>query len=142
MNKILLTSICAAALTSAASAFTLDLSSLAGTDIGNAVITQGGYTFAINQGVGTPPGAVSGQITAGGVLTTNDSSTVIIDYDQTQVSFTGFDAVLGSTFIDDGGSVTLTTGSVLGANFDAVPEPSSTALLGLGGLALILRRRK
>ncbi len=25
---------------------------------------------------------------------------------------------------------------------DAVPEPSSTALLGLGGLALILRRRK
>ncbi len=27
-------------------------------------------------------------------------------------------------------------------SFDAVPEPSSTALLGLGGLALILRRRK
>jgi hypothetical protein len=26
--------------------------------------------------------------------------------------------------------------------FDTVPEPSSTALLGLGGLALILRRRK
>ncbi len=26
--------------------------------------------------------------------------------------------------------------------FDSVPEPSSTALLGLGGLALILRRRK
>lgn len=26
--------------------------------------------------------------------------------------------------------------------FDATPEPSSTALLGLGGLALILRRRK
>lgn len=26
--------------------------------------------------------------------------------------------------------------------FEAVPEPSSTALLGLGGLALILRRRK
>lgn len=26
--------------------------------------------------------------------------------------------------------------------FNAVPEPSSTALLGLGGLALILRRRK
>jgi hypothetical protein len=27
-------------------------------------------------------------------------------------------------------------------SFDAVPEPSTTALLGLGGLALILRRRK
>lgn len=29
-----------------------------------------------------------------------------------------------------------------GIRFAAVPEPSSTALLGLGGLALILRRRK
>ncbi len=28
------------------------------------------------------------------------------------------------------------------SNFNVVPEPSSTALLGLGGLALILRRRK
>lgn len=28
------------------------------------------------------------------------------------------------------------------ASLDSVPEPSSTALLGLGGLALILRRRK
>ena len=27
-------------------------------------------------------------------------------------------------------------------NVDAVPEPSSTALLGLGGIALILRRRR
>jgi len=27
-------------------------------------------------------------------------------------------------------------------NFDSIPEPSSTALLGLGGLALLLRRRK
>ena len=27
-------------------------------------------------------------------------------------------------------------------NLTAVPEPTSTALLGLGGLALILRRRK
>ena len=29
-----------------------------------------------------------------------------------------------------------------GVTFDVVPEPSSTALLGLGGLALLLRRRK
>lgn len=38
----------------------------------------------------------------------------------------------------------LTRGSVAGVivNFTPVPEPSTTALLGLGGLALILRRRK
>jgi len=33
-------------------------------------------------------------------------------------------------------------GSVAGIQITAVPEPSSAALLGLGGLALILRRRK
>ena len=31
---------------------------------------------------------------------------------------------------------------VVTAGFEAIPEPSSTALLGLGGLALILRRRR
>lgn len=45
---------------------------------------------------------------------------------------TGFDAGAPT-----GGTVQLTTFSV-----EAVPEPSSTALLGLGGLALIFRRRK
>jgi len=33
-------------------------------------------------------------------------------------------------------------GSLAGVQFTTVPEPSSAALLGLGGLALILRRRK
>ena len=33
-------------------------------------------------------------------------------------------------------------GSINGIQIIAIPEPSSTALLGLGGLALILRRRK
>lgn len=34
------------------------------------------------------------------------------------------------------------TGTFTTADFQAVPEPSSAALLGLGGLALLLRRRK
>lgn len=58
----------------------------------------------------------------------------------TIIAPTGFTATLDQSLFDgdddDGftGEITLT--------FTAVPEPSSTALLGLGGLALILRRRK
>jgi hypothetical protein len=40
-------------------------------------------------------------------------------------------SVTNTTYIDD-----------VSLSFDTVPEPSTTALLGLGGLALILRRRK
>lgn len=51
--------------------------------------------------------------------------------------------------IPDGATVTIGAGSAGDTKFaissftvEAVPEPSSTALIGLGGLALILRRRK
>jgi len=39
-------------------------------------------------------------------------------------------------------SETLTDAEVATLYTDVVPEPSSSALLGLGGIALILRRRK
>ncbi len=46
-----------------------------------------------------------------------------------------------NTFAFSGGNVT--GGFVVATEFlEAIPEPSTTALLGLGGLALILRRRK
>lgn len=50
------------------------------------------------------------------------------------VSITGLDAGLASAISYDADSVNL--------NITAVPEPASTSLLALGGLALILRRRK
>ncbi|MEJ6571422.1 MAG: PEP-CTERM sorting domain-containing protein [Akkermansiaceae bacterium] len=58
----------------------------------------------------------------------------------TIIAPTGFTATLDQSLFDGDddagftGEITLT--------ITAVPEPSSTALLGLGGLALILRRRK
>lgn len=71
------------------------------------------------------------------------NSTVDLDAWRTELTTAGKYS-LGSTAIDT---------SVFDANFqvvgntlslipEAVPEPSSTALLGLGGLAFILRRRK
>ena len=47
--------------------------------------------------------------------------------------------IWGSKATDTTGFNAITIG---GVTFDSVPEPSTTALLGLGGLALILRRRK
>ena len=44
--------------------------------------------------------------------------------------------------IDDQGNDTAGFVGIRELGFNTVPEPSSTALLGLGGLALILRRRK
>jgi hypothetical protein len=51
------------------------------------------------------------------------------------------------TFTSDGsGNLTLSLGgsrpAINGFTITAVPEPSTTALLGLGGLTLIMRRRK
>ncbi|MGJ8655903.1 MAG: PEP-CTERM sorting domain-containing protein [Akkermansiaceae bacterium] len=146
MNKLLLTSICAVALSSAASAFTLDLSTLNNTVIGSHTLTQEGAVFTIEEGVVDAPATEAGEFTTGGTgdvsITVNQNSTVVINYDNTKVSYSGVYNPFGYTINDSGSALTLHTGSYANFEFDAVPEPSSTALLGLGGLALILRRRK
>jgi|GEM_PF-4690200 len=93
MNKILLTSIFAAALTSAASAFTLDFSTLNNKVIGDHYLTQEGAAFHILQSYDDLPAAQSGVFTTGDSgrvsITVNQDSTVIIDYDESKVSYTG-----------------------------------------------------
>ncbi|MBK1853721.1 PEP-CTERM sorting domain-containing protein [Verrucomicrobiaceae bacterium 5K15] len=75
-------------------------------------------------------------------LTNGSSSTI----DNVQWSANDFDA--SYSFVAEGASVTVqntagTAGSAMnGFTLTSVPEPSSAALLGLGGIALIMRRRK
>ncbi len=91
---------------------------------------------------------------ATGQVTISDDSTTYYDSGSQGWDNAAFQAV--ATQFSTGGSfdgnvvITLSNTSPAGDNtvnysnivVDAVPEPSTTALLGLGGLALILRRRK
>lgn len=141
MNKLILSSICAAALASTASAFTLDLSSLNGTTLGTGTITNSFGTFTL---IGTGPISVSN-----GEASLSAGNSLKVVYPSTVTYIGAF--VTGNAFIDDDSAVepqtvkytALENGvGVEDIRFEAVPEPSSTALLGLGGFALILRRRK
>jgi hypothetical protein len=64
------------------------------------------------------------------------------DAETVNFNFTGDLGVEYRLVFDDGGAQTFNGGISALSFSQAVPEPSSTALLGLGGLALILRRRK
>ncbi len=82
------------------------------------------------------------EIGLGAVITTGVSS-ISYDFTLTDAGSAGDYLVLGwSTTNPDGGSTGSDSFNVDNIVVSAVPEPSSAALLGLGGLALILRRRK
>jgi len=93
---------------------------------------NGTYNITFFEGT-DPGGAVS---TIGGVLGTADAER---DYDFTGVTADGTGKITGTW--NDTPDVA-NRASWGGMQFELVPEPSTTALLGLGGLALILRRRK
>ena len=98
------------------------------------ITLEGGDNFVINQSDAGDLGSV--------LLATNDND----------------DTDTGNTFAHGAGNLDVTTPDffdvaltdltennavvIQGFGFEVVPEPSSTALLGLGGLAMILRRRK
>ncbi|MCP5536459.1 MAG: PEP-CTERM sorting domain-containing protein [Akkermansiaceae bacterium] len=83
-------------------------------------------------------GAIVGVADAGTITNVREGARTDGDFDNQFISFTP----------DSGGNadilITSSSNFVLfsGMQLDVVPEPSSAALLGLGGLALIFRRRK
>ena len=101
----------------------------------NAVIHSGGSTVfneAFNVGIAT--------VGAGGNFDTGNSA---------DLSGAAFQGISSATFTfamfdntNSGSSTNRWDNIVINGAVVAVPEPSSAALLGLGGLALILRRRK
>ena len=84
-----------------------------GTAISGALTGSGTYTTAID----------IASLGIGGVTTAGDLDYYIIQFAQNE------NGLAGVTSIDN-------------FSLTAIPEPSSTALLGLGGLALMLRRRR
>ena len=113
----------------------------------------GTYNLALITGFNVA-GSFSTDFTIGGTtLTANDTVGAGTNANGALTFTSGGTHALFSNIIADGsGDITFSTTNTAGASNGvlsglqieavAVPEPSTTALLGLGGLALILRRRK
>lgn len=94
-------------------------------------------TYNITFFEGTDPGGASSTVDGFGAGTVDAEG----DYDFIGVTADGTGRLTGTwdATINETGN---NRQSYSGMQFELVPEPSTTALLGLGGLALILRRRK
>lgn len=123
--------------------------------------TGGSYIitgFAVDMASNSAGNATLGGITAGGVAVTGLGSVTYtalgsagsnVNYDDLSWNFTVANGGAGVT-LANGQTLTFSLGrsANVATSYDniafigQIPEPSSTALLGLGGLALVLRRRR
>ncbi len=119
--------------------FAVTSSSVTMGDGGPSTITFDGFSALRHRNVNTPDDV--------GTITLADTSTLTLNGSGSTNTgdFQGFGTVTDSfTVLNDSTSTGNFRIMRLSMEFTAepIPEPSSTALLGLGGLALILRRRK
>lgn len=121
--------------------------SLAGTWLQGAATTVDGGSISLSGAGGAYGGGGTTNLINGGTFTfTKKTASEITAYTAT-FSVDGVSAVFGldPLAIEPGDTALVTENAGSGLDnvtVSIVPEPSSAALLGLGGLALILRRRK
>ncbi|WP_435892612.1 PEP-CTERM sorting domain-containing protein [Oceaniferula spumae] len=122
----------------AESGFILNLQNLT-LDVGRAA--NGAEDFYVFSDV---DGFADGQQIGSAVDITTAGTSLPVDLSDSKYS--GLSSIEFRIYVDDRASNNDTSSATFVDNVvltgDAVPEPSSVALLGLGGLALILRRRK
>jgi hypothetical protein len=104
------------------------------------------FTPGNNGGFANGGGIITPTVSVGTIIATSTGTQTNLGNTQTDGAFDTSLITFTATSSDP--TVTLTSTNVFGyllingATLTAIPEPSTTALLGLGGLALILRRRK
>jgi hypothetical protein len=115
--------------------------------IGN--LQEGTYTLTFNASSRVGSANYIGNLMAGGTVIGSTATTVVNNTDMSHFS-TPLVVVVGAGHANLGQDIQIRFSATdiqphfdnVNLDFVAVPEPSTTALLGLGGLALILRRRK
>lgn len=153
MSSLIPSLFAAVSITATASAFSLDISSLNGQTLGTKTITNAYGTFTLSAGGTAKINSSESNLAANpatGKVTLGANEMLTVIYPST-VTFMYATLTTSGAALTNNGTLQITASpngaTIIGLEFNPaatspVPEPSSTALLGLGGAALLLRRRR